>query len=181
MKDYQKNLEKERKLFTSHAFFLWEHKDRIIQDKRMCYCPMHIGNNLAYVHVNGIVSNTLGGYLTWWTEFERSRRCYKHNRCSFVYFLGGSPLSGRNHCGEVYKSGKTKTITVSPFKDYWTSFAEVQSRFLHEGYITHAYSLETVIDILEGEETSVIKSKYTFFSFIRRLLLSSFKQFRLRR
>jgi hypothetical protein len=142
---------------------------------------MHIGNNLAYVHVNGIVSNTLGGYLTWWTEFERSRRCYKHNRCSFVYFLGGSPLSGRNHCGEVYKSGKTKTITVSPFKDYWTSFAEVQSRFLHEGYITHAYSLETVIDILEGEETSVIKSKYTFFSFIRRLLLSSFKQFRLRR
>jgi hypothetical protein len=140
-----------------------------------------MGNNLAYVHINGIATNTLGGYLTWWSEFERSRRKNRHNCCSFIYFLGGSPLSGKNHCGEVFESGKTKTITVSPFKDYWKSFAEVQNRFLLESYIVRAYSLETVIDILEGEETSVIKSKYTFFSFIRRLLLSSFKQFRLRR
>lgn len=118
----------------------------------MCYCPVHMGNNLAYVHINGIATNTLGGYLTWWSEFERSRRKNRHNSCSFIYFLGGSPLSGKNHCGEVFESGKTKTITVAPFKVYWKSFAEVQNRFLLESYISRAYSLETVIDMLEGEK-----------------------------
>ncbi len=177
MRDNQKSIEKERKLFISHAFFLWEHKDRILQDDRMCYCPVHMGNNLAYVHINGIATNTLGGYLTWWSEFERSRRKNRHNCCSFIYFLGGSPLSGKNHCGEVFESGKTKTITVSPFKDYWKSFAEVQNRFLLESYIVRAYSLETVIDILEREGAyNTIKTKRTLFSFIRRLFLFAYNQ-----
>jgi hypothetical protein len=177
MRNNKKTMEKERKLFISHAFFLWEHKDRILQDDRMCYCPVHMGNNLAYVHINGIATNTLGGYLTWWSEFERSRRKNRHNCCSFIYFLGGSPLSGMNHCGEVFESGKTKTITVSPFKDYWKSFAEVQNRFLLESYIVRAYSLETVIDILEREGAyNTIKTKRTLFSFIRRLFLFAYNQ-----
>ena len=139
-----------------------------------------MGNNLAYVHINGIATNTLGGYLTWWSEFERSRRKNRHNCCSFIYFLGGSQLSGKNHCGEVFESGKTKTITVAPFKDYWKSFAEVQNRFLLESYISRAYSLETVIDMLEGEKNVVFKPKDTVLSLIRRLFPHAESTFRCR-
>ena len=143
----------ERNLFTKHAFFLWRHKDRILQDERMSHCPLHVGNNLAYVHVKGIASNTLGGYLTWWSEFEPSRRKNKGNRRSFIYFLGGSPLSGKNHCGKVYESGKTKTIHVAPFMDYWTSFVAAQDQFTKKK--ADAYSLAEVIDILKNEDATL--------------------------
>lgn len=145
--------EVERNLFTAHAFFLWRHKDRILQDERMSHCPLHIGNNLAYVNVEGVSSNTLGGYLTWWTEFEPSRRESKGDRRSLIYFLGGSPLSGKNHCGEVYESGKTNTIHVAPFKDYWTSFAAAQEQFAKKK--TDAYSLAEVIDMLKNEDATL--------------------------
>lgn len=147
--------ETERRLFTDNAFFLWEHRNRILSDKRMAFCPLYIGNNLAYVAVNGIQNNTLGGYLTWWQEFDRARRIDKHNRRSFIYFIGGSPLSGGNHCGEVYESGKTKTIKVYPFKDYWMSFAEAQERLLGDDE-PQPYTLEEVVNILHEEDDNTI-------------------------
>lgn len=151
----------EKALFIANAFFLWEYRERILQDKRMCYCPLHIGNNLAFVHAKGIASTTLGGYLTWWKEFDRACRIDKQNRRAFIYFIAGSPLSGRNHCAEVYETGKTKTISVSPFYDYWTSFAEVQERFADDNEQAQAYSLEEVVNILkyEDENTKIVITK----------------------
>lgn len=146
----------ERQLFTDNAFYLWEHRRRILSDKRMAFCPLHIGNNLAYVAVDGIRYNTLGGYLTWWQEFERARRTDRHNRRSFIYFIGGSPLSGGNHCGEVYESGKKKTIQVYPFKDYWMSFAEAQEKFLGVKDEPQPYTLAEIINILHEEENNTI-------------------------
>lgn len=148
--------ETERRLFTDNAFFLWEHRNRILSDKRMAFCPLYIGNNLAYVAVNGIQNNTLGGYLTWWQEFDRARRIDKHNRRSFIYFIGGSPLSGGNHCGEVYESGKTETAKVYPFKDYWMSFAEAQESFLGENDEPQPYTLAEVVNILHEEDDNTI-------------------------
>ena len=142
----------ERELFIANAFFLWEYRERILQDKRMCYCPLHIGNNLAYVNVKGVVSTTLGGYLTWWKEFDRACRIDKRNRRAFIYFIAGSPLSGRNQCAEVYETGKTKTISVAPFCDYWKSFAEVQERFADGNEQAQVYSLEEVVNILKHED-----------------------------
>ena len=154
MKDNGLKLQ-ERKRFTDNAFFLWNHRKRILSDNRMSQCRLYIGNNLAFINVEGIASNTLGGYLTWWKEFERARRTSKHNRRSFIYFIGGSPLSGRNHCGEVYESGKTKTITVAPFNDYWRSFAETQRKFLRTDNKEQAYTLEEVIKILKQEDKEI--------------------------
>ena len=148
----QKKINGDRELFTDNAFFLWEHRERILSDRRMALCPLHIGNNLAYVYIKGIVCTTLGGYLTWWKEFERSRRTDKRHRHSLIYFIGGSPLSGRNHCGEVYESGKTKTITVTSFKDYWKSFAETQERVSATDDGTQTYTLTKILDILRQED-----------------------------
>lgn len=146
----------ERKLFTDNAFYLWEHRSRILSDSRMALCPLHIGNNLAFINVKGIASNTLGGYLTWWQEFDRARRTDRRGRRSLIYFVGGSPLSGGNHCGEVYESGRTRTIQVYPFKDYWMSFAEAQEKFLGENDASQPYTLAEIINILHEEENNAI-------------------------
>ena len=147
---------KDKELFTKYAFLLWEHRERILSDSRMALCTLCVGNNLAYVNVKGIASATLGGYLLWWQEFERSKRTDKHNRRSLIYFIGGSPLSGRNHCGEVYESGKTKTITVAPFKDYWVSFAEAQGKLSATENNVQAYALAEVVAILQKEDSETI-------------------------
>lgn len=148
--------QRDKELLTKNAFFLWEHRERILSDNRMALCPLCMGNNLAYVNVEGIASTTLGGYLIWWQDFERSRRTDKSNRRSLIYFIGGSPLSGRNHCGEVYESGKTKTITVTPFKDYWMSFAEAQKRMAETAPNVQPYTLAEVVTILQKEDSETI-------------------------
>lgn len=168
----------ERDIFTQNAFFLWEHRERILSDSRMSQCRLKIGNNLAYVNPPGIVSNTLGGYLTWWQEFDRSRRTDSHQRRSLIYNIAGSPLSGRNHCAEVYETGKTKTITVSPFRDYWRSFAEAQERFLTAADESPSYTLSQVVEILKSEnkERPVQTCKTDLFHSLCRKLREKFGQ-----
>lgn len=168
----------ERDIFTQNAFFLWEHRERILSDSRMAQCRLHIGNNLAFVHIQGIASNTLGGYLTWWQEFDRSRRTDSHQRRSLIYFIAGSPLSGRNHCAEVYETGKTKTITVAPFSDYWKSFAEAQERALTATDEPQPFTLSQVIEILKSEnkERPVQTCKTDFFHSLCRKLREKFGQ-----
>ena len=168
----------ERDIFTHNAFFLWEHRERILSDSRMAQCRLHIGNNLAFVHIQGIASNTLGGYLTWWQEFDRSRRTDSHQRRSLIYFIAGSPLSGRNHCAEVYETGKTKTITVAPFSDYWKSFAEAHERALTADDEPQPYTLSQVVEILKSEnkESTVQTCKTDLFHSLCRKLREKFGQ-----
>ena len=168
----------ERDIFTHNAFFLWEHRERILSDSRMAQCRLHIGNNLAFVHIQGIASNTLGGYLTWWQEFDRSRRTDSHQRRSLICYIAGSPLSGRNHCAEVYETGKTKTITVAPFSDYWKSFAEAHERALTADDEPQPYTLSQVVEILKSEnkESTVQTCKTDFFHSLCRKLREKFGQ-----
>lgn len=168
----------ERDIFTQNAFFLWEHRERILSDSRMSQCRLKIGNNLAFVHIQGIASNTLGGYLTWWQEFDRSRRTDSHQRRSLICYIAGSPLSGRNHCAEVYETGKTKTITVAPFSDYWKSFAEAQERALSAADEPHPFTLSQVIEILKSEnkERPVQICKTDLFHSLCRKLREKFGQ-----
>ena len=85
MKDNGLKLQ-ERKRFTDNAFFLWNHRKRILSDNRMSQCRLYIGNNLAFINVEGIASNTLGGYLTWWKEFERSET-YEQAQPTLLHLL----------------------------------------------------------------------------------------------
>lgn len=54
-----------KRLFYKEAFFLYEHRDRILSDSRMFLTPLPFQNNLAYSGTSGLGDATLGVYLEW--------------------------------------------------------------------------------------------------------------------
>ena len=145
-------MEQQKKLFTDNAFYLLAYQERIMRDSRMFLAPVAVQNGLAYTGTSGFNAPTLGIYLEWWNECSMALRVDKENRRSLVFHLAGSPLSGANHCAEVYEDGRTEPVQVSSFISHWRPFTAINTRYDEAKHIYQAYTLEQVLDILHAED-----------------------------
>ncbi len=145
------NDDSQKELFVNNAFYLLAHKERILSDSRMFLCPVPIQNGLAYTGTSGFHKPTLGIYIEWWLNCEGTLRTDKKGRRSLVYHLAGSPLSGANQCCTVDEKGKIKSVTLLPFKNYWSPFMKINQRYTQAKNKYQAYTLQQVLDILNCE------------------------------
>ena len=146
----RKEGDKER--FIKNAFFFLAHKERILTDSRMFLCPVPIMGILAISGTSEFNYPTLGIYLQWWETCAGAMRTNKKGRRSLVYYMAGSPLSGRNHSVEVYENGETKIVQLCPFIDHWSPFVHINNMYKNSKQKYQAYSLQQVLDILDHEE-----------------------------
>ena len=144
--------EEDKVRFIKNAFFFLAHKERILTDSRMFLCPVPIMGILAISGTSESNYPTLGIYLQWWETCADAMRTNKKGRRSLVYYMAGSPLSGRNHSAEVYENGETKIVQLCPFIDHWSPFAHINKMYKNTKQKYQAYSLQQVLDILDHEE-----------------------------
>ncbi len=144
--------ERQKQFFTDNAFYLLAHSERIMRDSRMFLAPVAVQNGLAYTGTSGFLAPTLGIYLEWWNECSIALRTDEDGKRSLVFHLAGSPLSGANHCAEVYEDGKVEHIQVSLFINHWRPFTAINTRYDEAKHTYQAYTLEQVLEILHAED-----------------------------
>lgn len=160
------DVEQQKKLFTDNAFYLLAHSERIMHDSRMFLTSVAVQNGLFYTGTSGFHAPTLGIYLEWWNECSIALRTDKDGNRSLVYHLAGSPMSGMNHCAEVFEDGRTETVQDSSFISLWPPFIDINTRYDEAKHIYQAYTLEQVLEILHAEDgdgwdySSVIKERF---------------------
>lgn len=145
-------IERQKKLFTVNAFFLLAHRERIMRDSRMFLTPIMIQNGLAYTGTSGFHNPTVGIYLEWWAACANAMRTDEEGNRSLVFHLAGSPLSGANHCSEVYEDGRIEQIHLSSFSDCWRPFMAINTRYDEAKHSCQAYTLEELLDVLHKED-----------------------------
>ena len=137
-------------LFLEYAHRLIEASDTILADSRMFLAPLPIRNGLAYTGTSGFQNPTLGIYIEWW----------RNNKCAWIedkkgishpiYYIAGSPLSGRNACAYVDSNGEGQSISVPHFSIVWRTFAQTNTHYTEAKQCYEAYTLAEVIEILFG-------------------------------
>ena len=132
------DVEQQKKLFTDNAFYLLAHSERIMRDSRMFLAPVAVQNVLAYTGTSGFHTPTLGIYLEWWNECPKALRTDKDGNRSLVFHLAGSPLSGTNHCAEVFEDGRIEPIQVSSFISHWQPFVNINTQYDEAKHIYQA-------------------------------------------
>lgn len=139
-------------LFLRNAHRLIAEGDRIMADSRMFLTPVPIKCGLAYTGTSGFNNPTLGIYIEWW----------RGNRCAWtedergvlqpIYYIAGSPLSGRNSCAYVCPDGTSCSVSVSHFSSVWSTFAKINSHYTEAKELYEAYTLTEVIALLPNPE-----------------------------
>ncbi len=131
--------EAEEKCFSKNAFLFYSATERILVDENLCHIRVPMNNNLAYIGTSGLRDATLGVYVKWWQTykkalfFARTSWFKKTTEPRLVYFIAGSPLSGRNHCSAVNSDGiEYHGVHLSPFFDAWHSFRDINKSYPEE-------------------------------------------------
>lgn len=140
------------KLFTDNAFYLLARRDRIMSDSRMFLTPVAVQSGLAYTGTSGFHNPTVGVYLEWWDACPETMRIDKKGNRSLVYYLAGSPLSGMNSCAEVYENCKIGQVQLRSFRENWSPFVHINTRYDKAKQIYQAYTLEQLLEILHSED-----------------------------
>jgi len=84
----------EQKLFIENYEFIWENRERIINDGALFETRLYFsGLSLAYVSGGGL---TLGMLLTLWNNGEWTTKCPFCGGTVRIFGWGGSPLTGNN-------------------------------------------------------------------------------------
>lgn len=144
--DEQKALER---LFTDNAFFMYQHRERILGDSLMFLAPVTVQNGLFYTGVSGFRNPTLGVYAEWWNECKDALRTNEDGELSLLYYLSGSPLSGVNYCKAVCADGRIEDVNLhGSFPLYWQSFMRINRRYTEAKQIYKSYTLQEVINQL---------------------------------
>ncbi|MCH5347447.1 MAG: hypothetical protein J1E63_10065, partial [Muribaculaceae bacterium] len=137
-------------LFTENARFLLANAERIFSDSRMFLAPVRVQNGLAYIGTSGFWRPTIGVYLEWWLNHQEAAVDKNGN---LVWYISGSPLSGRNCCSSVNPEGKQVEIALqTKFSAVWRSFIDVNNRYTEAKQRCEAYTLEEVLVMLHGED-----------------------------
>lgn len=137
-------------LFTENAWFLLANAEKIFSDSRMFLAPVKVQNGLAYTGTGGFWMPTVGVYLEWWLNHKEAAVDKNGN---LVWYISGSPLSGRNCCSSVNPEGKQVNIAQrTTFSAIWRSFMEVNNRYNEAKQRCEAYTLEEVLVMLYGED-----------------------------
>ena len=151
-KDQRPKSDDRESLFLKEAFFLYEHRDKILADSRMFLTPLPFENNLAYTGTSGLDNATLGVYLEWWDSCEKSVIRWEGEVHALTYFIAGSPLSGSNRCSVVLRDGRSVIHQFpSPFYDIWGSFMRINKRYSEAKQIYQAYSIEETFSRLYSD------------------------------
>lgn len=109
-------------LFFREAFFLYEHRERVLSDSRMFLTPLPFRNNLAYSGTSGLNDATLGVYLEWWDECERA---------------------------VIRRDGAREQVCFpSPFSEIWSSFMRINRRYTEAKQTYQSYTLEETLSKL---------------------------------
>ena len=150
-------VEEQRKLavkfFTDHAFFFLDHRKQILNDSRMFLAPVPVENGIAYMGTSGFKRPTLGVYIEWWMSCIPAIIDRYRKDTWLVYYIAGSPLSGRNCCGIVNTNGECRSECLpNPFSAIWRSFVEVNTHYDEAKERYEAYSLEEVVKLLEAND-----------------------------
>lgn len=137
-------------LFTKNAWFLLANAEKIFSDSRMFLAPVKVQNGLAYLGTSGFGRPTIGVYLEWWLNHKEAAVDKNGN---LVWYISGSPLSGRNCCSAINPEGKqVKIAQRTSFGAIWRSFMEVNKRYTEAKQRCEAYSLEEVLVMIHGED-----------------------------
>jgi hypothetical protein len=145
--EYKAEREEAQKLFYEHAHLFLANADKILSDSRLFLAPVGVVNGLAYTGTSGFRNPTLGIYIEWWLYHKEAAIDAKGLP---IWFISGSPLSGRNACCTVDRKGKThKAHLNGRFMDVWKSFMEVNTRYAEVKQKYMSYTLQEVIELLE--------------------------------
>ena len=137
--------------FLRYAHRLIAQSDTILSDSRMFLAPLPIRNGLAYTGTSGLRNPTLGIYIEWWRNYERAWIKDKFGELHPIYYIAGSPLSGRNSCSYISADGNSRPVSVDSFNKVWGSFMEVNKRYTEAKQLYESYTLEEVIAKLFGK------------------------------
>lgn len=140
----------QEKLFLENVFTFVANKEKIYADERMFLTPVPVINGLAYTGTSGFRNPCLGVYLRWWEECPESNVLGENGTAWLVWFISGSPLSGRNSCAIVNGAGVTKTYRAPAFLPLWSKFMEINRQYASIPRDS-AYSLETTVNLLKDE------------------------------
>lgn len=145
---------KEEMIFLNNAFVFLENSERILSDSRMFLCPVPVESCITSIGSYGFLLHpTLGVYIEWWLNCKKASVKKKEQQKWLVYHIAGTPLSlsDKNHCGLVNRKGKTITRSISPFRDLWSSFIDINSSYTSVKNKYDAYTLFDVLEIFQKE------------------------------
>lgn len=142
--------QRELELFLSYTHRFIEAADRILTDSRLFLTPVPVQSGLAYTGTSGFKNPTLGIYIEWWTSVENSWVEIGKRGKLPLYYIAGSPLSGRNSCAYVTPDGKSHSECVHNFSRVWRSFQQINTRYTEPKQIYHSYTLPQAIEELFG-------------------------------
>lgn len=137
------------RLFYENITLFLANADRILSDSRLFLAPVPVQNGLAYTGTSGFHRPTLGVYIEWWLYYKEDSIDRKGRP---IWYISGSPLSGRNVCASVDRKGKTHRAELNGrFSSVWGTFTDVNARYDKAKSRFLAYSLEEVIALLKEE------------------------------
>lgn len=140
-------------LFTDNAWLLLEHAEEIMSDSKMFLTRVPVQNGLAYTGTSGFRCPTVGVYLEWWQNYPDAAIDKNGN---LVWYISGSPLTGRNCCSSVTPQGEQVPIAQrTSFPAIWKSFMDVNNRYNEVKQTCEAYTLEQLLAKLRGEDYRV--------------------------
>lgn len=136
------------RLFYEHAHLFLANADKILSDSRMFLAPVNVVNGMAYTGTSGFQSPTLGVYVEWWLHYKEAS--IDKDGC-LIWYIAGSPLSGRNACKSVDNKGNIQQAQLNgSFSSVWRSFIEVNNRYNESKSRYMAYDLNTIVEMLES-------------------------------
>lgn len=136
------------KPFLCNISLFLAHQGAILTDSRLFLSPVPVNNGLAYTGISGFQHPTLGVYIEWWHHFYKE----SHDRMGNpLWFISGSPLSGRHACSSVKPNGKTtnRCVLNMSFRNTWRSFLEVNGRYAEAKARCEAYTLQQAVDYIK--------------------------------
>lgn len=137
-----------KQFFLLNAFDFLNNAKRILSDSRMFLAPVPVVSGLAHTGTNGFRRPTLGVYIEWWLNNSYTLHKDENGNESLFYQLSGSPLSGSNCCGSVTSEGYSIPVKVNCFKELWSSFMEINTRYDEAKFLYESYTLYEVVEKL---------------------------------
>lgn len=139
---------KAQRFLTQNVYRLMAAKEQILAEERLAMTIVDVGCNLAYTGASGLRGATLGTWLTWWSECERSHAEIDDGRRLPIIYFAGSPLSGSNQCVCVDSEGKSYSVCVGSFSSVWHSFMDTNKRLAPQDYRGERASFDEIIELL---------------------------------
>ena len=164
------NKENDLQLFLDNAFLFLEHKDRILSDEKMFFCPVPVQNGLTYAEMNEFGNATLGVYIEWWLACDNALICKDDDTQWIVYQIFGNSISSYYSCGIVNEEGITDRATVHSFLPFLQSFTKINNHYKAAKNQCQAYTMKEVVEVFRQEGLTRIDDKDLRIRFLKNVI-----------